>query len=115
MRNLLALAALGLIVFFGVGWFLGWYKVQTTPTADGHRQIAIDLNTDKIKNDVTTEENKLHDLLAGKDGQTPPTTNTNTPTKGTAASFSPADDGSFIFPAANTTPPSGGPALPPPR
>ena len=67
MRNLLALAALGLIVFFGLGWFLGWYQIHTTPTADGHRQIEIDLDTNKIKNDVTQEENKLHDLLAGKE------------------------------------------------
>ena len=85
MRNLLALAALVVIGFLGLGWYLGWYKVQSAPTADGHRQIQIDLNTDKIKNDVSKGENKLHDLLTEKDGQHAPVPNAST--HGTAASF----------------------------
>jgi hypothetical protein len=28
MRNLLALIGLGVVVFFGAGWYFGWYKVQ---------------------------------------------------------------------------------------
>lgn len=110
MRNLLALGALALLGFVGFGWYLGWYKVQSTPTADGHRQIQIDLDTNKFKTDVAKGENKVHDILS----------NTGTPnqpsTSGTPTGFQSKDDGLFIFPASNSTPPSGNSSsLPPPR
>ena len=63
MRNLLALLAAGVLVFLGIGWYLGWYKISSAPGADGHRQISIDLNTNKIKEDVNRGESKLHDAL----------------------------------------------------
>jgi hypothetical protein len=52
MRNTLALLAAGLIVVAGVGWYLGWYRVQTTPSSDGHQHISIDVNKKKIAEDV---------------------------------------------------------------
>lgn len=70
MKNILALLAFGLLVFAGVGWYLGWYKIQSTPTADGHRQISIDLNTPKIKEDLNTGKEKLRDLLTSKEKET---------------------------------------------
>jgi hypothetical protein len=109
MRNLLALAALALLAFGGAGWYLGWYKIQTTPTADGHQKIQIDLNTDKIKTDVAKGENKVHALITETQGSNPQTPN------GTATSFQPAPDGSFVFPASGSTPASGTSTLPPPR
>lgn len=110
MRNLLALGALALLGFVGAGWYLGWYKVQSTPTADGHRQIQIDLNTNKIKTDVAKGENKVHDILSSTENPNQPSTS------GTPTGLQPKDDGSFIFPASNSTPPNGGSAtLPPPR
>ena len=69
MRNILALAAFAVLVFAGVGWYLGWYKVQSTPTADG-RQISIDLNTPKIRQDLNTGKEKLRDLLTSKEKET---------------------------------------------
>jgi hypothetical protein len=62
MRNLLALAAAALIAFTGIGWYLGWYKIQTTPTSTG-RHISIDVNTPKIKEDVGRGKEKLRDWL----------------------------------------------------
>src|SRR4051812_5027757 len=109
MRNLLALGALGVIGFLGLGWYLGWYKVQSTPTADGHRQIQIDLNTNKIKTDVGKGENKVHDWLTENQGGQAPT---GVPATGNpVTNFRPAE-GSFVFPG--SVPPSGGPSLPPP-
>lgn len=67
MKNLLALAAFALLLFAGVGWYLGWYKIQSSPSADGHRQISIDLNTPKIKDDLNTGKEKLRDLLSSKE------------------------------------------------
>ncbi len=107
MRNLLSLAALALLVFVGLGWYLGWYRIQATPTADGHQKIQIDLNTAKIKTDVAKGENKVHDLITeGAASQN---------TSGTPTSFQPTQDGSFIFPATTTAPASGGSTLPPPK
>lgn len=112
MRNLLALGALGLLAFAGIGWYLGWYKVQTTPGTNGHRQIEIDLNTNKIKADVNQGETKVHDWLNDKNN----TQSTNSPsTPGTTTSFRPTDSSSFIFPGSSPPAPSGSPTLPTPQ
>lgn len=114
MRNLLALSAAGVLVFLGIGWYLGWYKISTTPSADGHRQISIDLNTNKIKEDVNKGESKLHDALTNDKNQssTPAKVTTGIPT-----SLVPADETSVVFPAINSnpTPPAGTPKLPVPQ
>ena len=69
MRNLLALGAAGLIGFAGIGWYLGWYRFQSEPTATGHK-INIDLNTPKIKEDVGRGREKLRDFLSTDDDST---------------------------------------------
>jgi hypothetical protein len=70
MRNILAfLAALALTVA-GLGWYLGWYQVQTKPGGAGHQTLNIDINTEKAARDLhrAKEEvldkgkEKLHDL-----------------------------------------------------
>jgi hypothetical protein len=66
MRNLLALAAAGLLAFAAVGWYLGWYQVKNDPTPDGHRQVTIDVNSTKITEDLGKGKTKLHDLLESK-------------------------------------------------
>jgi hypothetical protein len=71
MRNLLALAAAAVLTFVVVGWYLGWYKFQSTPEPDGHRQVTIDLNSKKIGEDLKKGEAKLHGVL--DKGQKPPT------------------------------------------
>ena len=63
MRNLLALLAAGLLVFIGLGWHLGWYRVQSAPSADGHRQINVDLNTKKIAEDVSKGVTKSKEVV----------------------------------------------------
>jgi hypothetical protein len=126
MRNLLALGAAGLLGFAGIGWYLGWYRVQTTPTADGHRQISIDLNTPKIKEDVGKGKEKLRDFLSSDDNgpaQVTPSNNANPPPSGvTPAGFQRSNDGGVVLPANDNSapfapqPPSGSsPRLPTPR
>ena len=128
MRNILTLGGAALLVFAGLGWYLGWYKVQSTPTSDGHRHINIDLDTNKIKADVAKGKDKLRDLLTTDKNQQPanntlPTGNTQ-PTSNnpgsTNTSFRPSNDGGFIFPGTDVqitfpTPPAGSPSLPAPR
>jgi hypothetical protein len=52
MRNLLALLAAVAIGVAGLGWYLGWFHVRSTPTGDGHQQISIDVDKKKIVADV---------------------------------------------------------------
>jgi hypothetical protein len=70
MRNLLAfLAAAGLTVA-GLGWYLDWYKIQSSPSAGGSRRIQIDINSNKITEDVQRGvekgEEKLQNVLDKK-------------------------------------------------
>ena len=63
MRNFLAFVGLAVVSIVGIGWYLDWYKVKTTPAADGHRTISVDVNTPKITQDIKKEEKNLQDLL----------------------------------------------------
>ena len=61
MRNLLALFALLLLVFVGVGWFLDWYQVRSDPAPTGHQNVNIDINSTKIIADVHKGIQKLEE------------------------------------------------------
>src|SRR5260370_41246961 len=67
MRNLLALAAALVLVFAVIGWYRGWYKVETEPSSPGHQSVNIDFNRDKIVEDsdegVKKVEEKLQKVL----------------------------------------------------
>ena len=73
MRNTLALLAAGVLAVAGLGWYLGWYQVKSTPLPDGHRAINIDVNAQKIVEDVNKEikqgSQKLDEILHSKGGQ----------------------------------------------
>ncbi len=64
MRNLLALVGAAVVGFVAVGWLLGWYKVNTSTSPDGRRQVHIDLNAPKIKQDLDTGRKKVANALA---------------------------------------------------
>ncbi len=77
MRNLLALLAAVVLIVAGLGWYLGWYHVQTTPTADGHREIKVDVDTKKItadvKKGVQEGTQKVEEFVNKNGGGAPPT------------------------------------------
>jgi hypothetical protein len=70
MRNTLALVAAVVLAVAGLGWYLGWYQVKSTPLPDGHREIKIDVNGQKIAEDVNKEikqgSQKLDEILHSK-------------------------------------------------
>ena len=70
MRNLLALSAALVLAFAGIGWYRGWYKVETEPATGGHQTVNIDFNRDKIVEDsekgVKKVEEKLQNVLDHK-------------------------------------------------
>ena len=117
VKNLLALGAAALIGFAGIGWYLGWYKIQTTPTASGEK-VTIDLNTPKIKEDVAHGKEKLRDYLSGDDKTPlppPPTSsNSNGNSPVTPTGFQ-RNDSEFVYPASNQTNQPNLPPLPNPR
>jgi hypothetical protein len=69
MRNLLAFLSALTLTFFGLGWYLGWYKLHSNPGAEGHRSVTIDINTVKIGADLERGKQELQEIIerAGKD------------------------------------------------
>src|SRR5262249_15784641 len=67
MRNLPAFLAAGILAFAGIGWYLDWYRIKSTPEPSGHHQLNIDVNKTKIVEDVhkgvQKGEEKLQDIL----------------------------------------------------
>jgi hypothetical protein len=51
VRNLLALIGLAVVLFAGLGWYLGWYKLSVAKTDDGKLQIKADVDTQKFQDD----------------------------------------------------------------
>src|SRR5262245_8721459 len=52
MKNFLAFLAALIIVVAGVGWYLGWFQVSSTPLVNGHKRVSVDVDTNKVKDDV---------------------------------------------------------------
>jgi hypothetical protein len=108
MRNLLALAAAVVLAVAGLGWYLGWYHVRTTPTADGHREIKIDVDTKKVSDSVHQGTQKVEDFLK-KEFQSPPSTSPQQvhpqgPTGGAQGRFRYNSDGSVEYTGEISTP-----------
>jgi hypothetical protein len=52
MRNLLALVGLATVTFVGLGWYLGWYKIQRAAPGSGDSNLQIGIDTKKVSQDV---------------------------------------------------------------
>jgi hypothetical protein len=77
MKNLLALLGALVVSFAVVGWYLDWYKFQSTTDSAGHRQVNIDLNTKKINEDIHKGAEKVEKVIehkqpTGTEGTPPP-------------------------------------------
>jgi len=105
MRNILALIGAAVVAFLAVGWYLGWYQVSRTSSPGGKQAISVDLNSDKISNDVKKageQGAEIVDQLRDKSKSQPnqetgPATNFFTPTpaekdKGSSGGWRPFSD-----------------------
>lgn len=63
MRNLFALIGFAVVVFAGLGWYLGWYKLDWTTSSDGTTSIQIDVNRSKLSGDIKSGANKAGELI----------------------------------------------------
>jgi hypothetical protein len=52
MRNMLALIGAIVVLFVGLGWYLGWYSFVLTPGAEGKQRLQVDVDTNKITEDA---------------------------------------------------------------
>src|SRR5262245_65244312 len=52
MRNFLALIGALVIGFGGVGWYLGWYKLNVSKAPDGNAEITTTVDTKKVVTDT---------------------------------------------------------------
>lgn len=66
MRNLLAFLAAVLLTLAGVGWYLDWYHIRSTPIEGGQKSVTVDINTKKIGEDLLKAEQKIQQRLAEK-------------------------------------------------
>lgn len=113
MRNLLALGGAALVIFLGLGWYLDWYRLKSSTGDDGKQHISIDVNANKVTEDV----GKGKDWLS-KD-HTPQTVISipvPPPLPASQTSFRPGSDVAPIpppLPKFDPAPP--GPVLPPPQ
>jgi hypothetical protein len=70
MRNMLALFGAALLTVVGAGWYLGWYKVRSQPASvPGQHDVNINIDTNKISQDLQQGEQKLQQWLEKKNGQ----------------------------------------------
>ena len=51
MRNILALVGAATVTFLGLGWYLGWYKIDRNAPV-GTQGVHVEINPDKISSDV---------------------------------------------------------------
>jgi UDP-N-acetyl-D-mannosaminuronate dehydrogenase len=63
MRNILAFLAASVICIAGLGYYLGWYSVQSTAGAAGKRQVNIDIDSRKISDDLQKGTEKLQHVI----------------------------------------------------
>lgn len=66
MRNLLALIGLVVVVFLGLGWYLGWYQLHWSTNSDGKTDVNLSLNNGKIVGDLKTAKDKASQFLDSK-------------------------------------------------
>jgi hypothetical protein len=69
MRNLLAFLAAGALTVLGLGWYLGWYHLHSTPAADGHQNVTIDIDAVKVGQDLYKAEQSIQKKLAERGQQ----------------------------------------------
>jgi hypothetical protein len=75
MRNILALVGAAVVAFLAVGWYLGWYQVSSPSTAPGKPGVHVDINSEKISEDVkkgVTKGEEIVETLRDKSAEAKP-------------------------------------------
>ncbi len=71
MKNLLALVGLVVVGFVGAGWYFGWYKFSEQTDSQGHIQLKVNVDANKIKQDGGKLEKAIETVGQQKGGLAP--------------------------------------------
>jgi apolipoprotein N-acyltransferase len=63
MRNFLAFVGAAVLTFLAIGYYLGWYNITREATTPGHSRLQVDINQEKIGQDVKQGSDKLKDAI----------------------------------------------------
>lgn len=63
MKNTLALIGAAVVVFLGLGLYLGWYTFKREPSSAGHTRINVDINQQKIGQDIRAGAEKVKEAI----------------------------------------------------
>ena len=73
MRKLFVLLLLVVLAILAVGWYLEWYQVTGSGTAEGHQVVTIDINTPKIGDDLASAKQRVVQTVSGQSADKPAT------------------------------------------
>jgi hypothetical protein len=73
MRNILALIGAAVVVFGGLGWYLGWYQFDLATGTDGKVHINGNVDTTKIVDDSKKFGEKVGKVVDGAKDKGEPT------------------------------------------
>jgi hypothetical protein len=71
VKNLVFLLFLVLVGFSVAGYFLNWYKFTDDKSAAGHRHLSIDIDTNKVGQDLKKGETRLGETIQNLNQETP--------------------------------------------
>jgi hypothetical protein len=63
MRNLLALLGAVVVAFAVVGWYRGWYSVQSETDRGGRESVNIEISRERISEDLHKGGERIHEAL----------------------------------------------------
>jgi hypothetical protein len=63
VKSLVYLLFLGLVIFAVAGWFLDWYNIGDASNKDGKHHVSLDIDGNKIRQDLNKGEVKLQDTI----------------------------------------------------
>jgi F0F1-type ATP synthase membrane subunit b/b' len=61
VKTIVYVMFLALCAFLIVGWFLDWYAVQDIRSTSGRHRLEIEINTEKIQQDIERGRKKLEE------------------------------------------------------
>lgn len=74
MKTLVYMLFLAMCAFLFLGWFLDWYSVQEIRSSPGKHRLEIEIDTEKIQQDIERGRKKLEEtwrqIQQHRDGQT---------------------------------------------
>jgi hypothetical protein len=106
MKNLLALAAFAVLLVATVGYFRGWYHISSTATAPGQNRVTIDIDSQKVKQDVKTVGDEVKRVQENKGKKNQPKAASTSPTPPALPSSLEIPDAPPVIPPVPDAPPT---------